>query len=1076
MTTDGLSNTPYAVNILEALRFLAARCDGASAKDGQGFNKPDAWLGKKLAEREYLTEDDTIQAMTLLAKYGAQLKEGGITLPERHKAVNEAKEADLGRGEILLDGQVLKIVFPYNPKFVSLVKTLKGARFVANGEKYWTVPLGVGEDALKAFPKFKVSPDARDAIATWEAPKFKGQIVLDKKHLIIRFEYDAALVERVKTIQGAKFDRENTQWTAPLSNIQMALDTLKDFQVDPAVRTRLEQDLLQARAQDERDSRLTAKLLAYADGPLPSGRTLFKHQEEAKVWLREHRRAILADDMGLGKSLTSLMAARAFELPIYVICPASLKINWGREAAMVGVEVTTYSWAKIPAPPNKDFVLIADECFPFDTPITTDHGPLTIGEIVENQLPVSVLSCNTEHNELEWKPIARYIKRPRNGELTRIIHEQGSFICTPNHKIWTEEYGYVEAATIISGTNLRILQNPLQDSDKGETNGSILLSPMCSLFQSASDHSKNQGGGTEKTYRMRVRILPQTIRAYPLGASETSILQQDVRESGEYSPEGILHGERDEGWEIEYCAKAPRCVPKNEGAQSHQKSFDRRQNEGKNGGENIPITWGKRNADSTSIGPRSSNKLPNGIPDSNVIGQGKVPVASDLLQGRFGSCREQDSNRDRWTNSQHQEVEVSRSSQDGSLKRSRVVRVEIYQPASYGESGSGTSRNPSVYNLEIADNHNYFAAGILVSNCHYAQSLKSNRTQAFLDWCDSSHCAAAFFLTGTPLKNGRPVNLYPLLKAARHPLANDKSAYEKRYCDAHPTRFTAWDTSGASHLDELHAKTRDVILRRMKKDCLDLPGKTRVIRPAEASAKAAKLYKERFEKLRQEFHERIEKRKADIREKMVAEGKTDEDIHWETKMVDIRISMAEAITLLNHVRHAAEWAKTETAIELAGEVIEQGGQAVIFVAFTEPGAAIAEALGVPFFSGDLDGKRRQAIIDDFQAGKTNSFVGTLQAGGVGITLTAAQTVILVSRGWTPADGEQAEDRLNRIGQQNAVTSIWLQWGAVDESIDELLQAKQERIELVLHGKRKTLRGTGNIGELAQELLPLIMEE
>lgn len=702
MTSIESTQSPNPVNpniLLEALRFLAARCDGAEAKDSQGFNKPDSYRGKQLAGRDFLSEEETADALQILQKYGSQLTEGHITLPEREQAIVEAREADSKRGEIQFDSstRLLKIIFPYNTRHIARVKALPKARFNGNGEKYWTVPLSSGKALLETFPKFTTTDEAKSAISAFQPSPYAGKITLDTdgKTLILSFEYDADLVTKVKAIRGAKFSPEKKFWRVPISEWDAAFNRLPPFEIGAGVSDAVIAYRLSVDEQAAKDQAIAISLLKYIDAPLPSGRTLFKHQREGVNFLLEKRRAILADDMGLGKTMQALIAAQAFKLPVIVICPASLKINWQREAAGVGVEISVYSWAKLPAIPDHDFVLIADEA-------------------------------------------------------------------------------------------------------------------------------------------------------------------------------------------------------------------------------------------------------------------------------------------------------------------------------------------------------------------HYAQSLKSKRTQGFIDLCHSQFCVGAYLLTGTPIKNGRPVNLFPLLKATRHPLAENKSEYERYYCDAHATRFTRWDTSGAAHLDELHRKLKDVMIRRMKKECLDLPEKTRVIRPVELSDKAAKTYKENFDKLRAEYRERMD-----------AKG--------------VAISQAEAIVMLNNVRHAGSWAKTDTAIELAQEVIEQGGQVVLFVAFKEPGELIAAELKAPFFSGELATKERQAIVDDFQAGKTKAFVGTLQAGGVGITLTAAQTVILVDRPWTPGDAVQSEDRLHRIGQNSAVTSIWLQQGDTDIAIDDLLQSKQERIDLVLHGKRKTMRGTGSVGDLAQELLPLIME-
>lgn len=66
------------------------------------------------------------------------------------------------------------------------------------------------------------------------------------------------------------------------------------------------------------------------------------------------------------------------------------------------------------------------------------------------------------------------------------------------------------------------------------------------------------------------------------------------------------------------------------------------------------------------------------------------------------------------------------------------------------------------------------------------------------------------------MKNGRPVNLLPLLTGIKHPLASNKMEYEKRYCNAKKTKFCPWDTSGASHLVELQEKLGGKLIRKTK--------------------------------------------------------------------------------------------------------------------------------------------------------------------------------------------------------------------------------------------------------------------
>ncbi|WP_277752941.1 C-terminal helicase domain-containing protein [Microcystis aeruginosa] len=163
-------------------------------------------------------------------------------------------------------------------------------------------------------------------------------------------------------------------------------------------------------------------------------------------------------------------------------------------------------------------------------------------------------------------------------------------------------------------------------------------------------------------------------------------------------------------------------------------------------------------------------------------------------------------------------------------------------------------------------------------------------------------------------------------------------------------------------------------------------------------------------------------------------------------------------------------------MEYTAELLEQGQAVVIFTEYLESAKALYTALSeVPceLLTGETKQEDRQAIVDRFQAGTSKIFIGTIKAGGVGLTLTAANQVILVDRPWTPGDADQAEDRCYRIGQNNTVNAYWIQLGMIDEAIDTLLAEKRDRIELVLKGKRKTLRGLSKPAELAKELLEIL---
>ena len=87
-----------------------------------------------------------------------------------------------------------------------------------------------------------------------------------------------------------------------------------------------------------------------------------------------------------------------------------------------------------------------------------------------------------------------------------------------------------------------------------------------------------------------------------------------------------------------------------------------------------------------------------------------------------------------------------------------------------------------------------------------------------------------------------------------------------------------------------------------------------------------------------------------------------------------------------------------------------------------------------------------------QAGMSAVFVSTFGAGGVGLTLTAASTIILLDRPWTAGDAMQAEDRVRRIGQTKEVTSIWLKSFPIDDQIDNMIEQKKATSSAVVDGR------------------------
>src|SRR5258708_39615560 len=108
-----------------------------------------------------------------------------------------------------------------------------------------------------------------------------------------------------------------------------------------------------------------------------------------------------------------------------------------------------------------------------------------------------MLSYKIENESVAWMPITRYVKRSLQGHLIRVVHEYGSFVCSPNHKIWTEEHGYVEAGLLQGGASLRMLPDGISREQQRKEHSQVLQQVMCEPDQQQQSSKKR---GSSSTY------------------------------------------------------------------------------------------------------------------------------------------------------------------------------------------------------------------------------------------------------------------------------------------------------------------------------------------------------------------------------------------------------------------------------------------------------------------------------------------------------------------------------------------------------------------------------------------------
>jgi len=287
-----------------------------------------------------------------------------------------------------------------------------------------------------------------------------------------------------------------------------------------------------------------------------------------------------------------------------------------------------------------------------------------------------------------------------------------------------------------------------------------------------------------------------------------------------------------------------------------------------------------------------------------------------------------------------------------------------------------------------------------------------------------------WLLSGTPMAN-RPMDYFNLLNIIRSPIAQNWKYFATRYCEGRQIRtYTGgktrrvWLTTGASNLDELEEKTKSTLLRRLKKDVLDMPEKTISLHDYELN----RMERREYNMLWDEY---IEERKA------------------AGKSVNIQRDLTELILL----RQFIAMNMIPNTIELAEEAIEQSHKVIIFTTFTDELFELEAHFGkkAVVHYGGLNIKEKERSVELFQNNKNKKvFIGNVISAGVGITLTAADIVIFNSFDWVPGNNIQAEDRAYRIGQNNNVTVYYQLFNdTVGTRMLDTVNAKQTIIDSVI---------------------------
>lgn len=352
----------------------------------------------------------------------------------------------------------------------------------------------------------------------------------------------------------------------------------------------------------------------------------------------------------------------------------------GEEVVSASVQTLTRRLSRFR--PDDFDTIIVDECFPGT--IKVDGKPLNSiknGDIIA--------SWNSQTGQIEYKPVTHVFKR-KPSEMCVVILENGQFIpCTPNHPFYVEGVGYVPAIKLQEGFCVkRICVHNLR---KANRSGCIYEKPM-----------ENKNGFFQEN---RKNLL--------LTGLLKRIFQTRIERNNGENQQKV-------------------CQRKNEAKKSDEKPGSKKENVGK--------AEGNRSLSENSVWKRSrayssaaeyadcveGSESVCGVRNPHKI-RGKIRNAiSELLQGRHSDSWGNVSYRNRRRKSPLYRKKRAGQKEGVLFEHIRVARVEVREQTSDRTFG-GLCPDGFVYNLEISGNHNYFADGILVHNCHHSAAKSYRR-------------------------------------------------------------------------------------------------------------------------------------------------------------------------------------------------------------------------------------------------------------------------------------------------------------------------------------------------------------
>jgi superfamily II DNA or RNA helicase len=323
-----------------------------------------------------------------------------------------------------------------------------------------------------------------------------------------------------------------------------------------------------------------------------------------------------------------------------------------------------------------------------------------------------------------------------------------------------------------------------------------------------------------------------------------------------------------------------------------------------------------------------------------------------------------------------------------------------------------------------------------------AQTLK-NPTSQMAKSLRNIPAKGRLALTGTPLENSLQ-DIWTLIDWVNPGLLGDRKGFQKLF------RTPIEKHGDAATQSRLNRRLRPFMLRRTKEQvAAELPPKTEILERVELTKPQQALY----ETVRSTMDARV-------REAISTRGLAAARITVLDALLKLRqVCCDPALVKTDAARSVVDSAKRARLRDLLAELVAEGRRVLVFSQFVEMLHLIEgdlTAARIPYLSLTGQTQKRGDVLESFTKGDAPVFLLSLKAGGVGLTLTEADTVILYDPWWNPAVERQAMDRTHRIGQDKPVfVHRLVAVGTVEEKILDMQARKQALADALFDNENVT---------------------